>query len=104
MVFPGCPETFEEPQESEQRESRRFRESEQGEGRRFRDSHQKVNRFREGDLIAVPTGTVFWMYNDQDTPVIAVSLIDTGSFQNQLDEMPRVSTEHNDTSHIIYRL
>ncbi|KEH23930.1 legumin A2 [Medicago truncatula] len=111
MVFPGCPETFEEPQESEQRESRRFRESEQresrrireseqgesrrfreseqGEGRRFRDSHQKVNRFREGDLIAVPTGTVFWMYNDQDTPVIAVSLIDTGSFQNQLDEMPR---------------
>ncbi|RHN48213.1 putative 11-S seed storage protein, plant [Medicago truncatula] len=100
MVFPGCPETFEEPQESEQRESRRIRESvqgesrriresEQGEGRRFRDSHQKVNRFREGDLIAVPTGTVFWMYNDQDTPVIAVSLIDTGSFQNQLDEMPR---------------
>ncbi|MCI25695.1 legumin A, partial [Trifolium medium] len=45
MVFPGCPQTFEEPQESEQ-----------GEGRRFRDSHQKVNRFREGDVIAVPTG------------------------------------------------
>ncbi|XP_004493780.1 legumin A-like [Cicer arietinum] len=78
MVFPGCPETFMEPRESEQRE-----------GRRFRDSHQKVNRFREGDIIAVPTGVVFWMYNDQDTPVIAVSLIDTSSFQNQLDQMPR---------------
>nr|5GYL_A Chain A, legumin-like protein [Cicer arietinum]5GYL_B Chain B, legumin-like protein [Cicer arietinum]5GYL_C Chain C, legumin-like protein [Cicer arietinum] len=78
MVFPGCVETFEEP-----------RESEQGEGSKFRDSHQKVNRFREGDIIAVPTGVVFWMFNDQDTPVIAVSLIDTSSFQNQLDQMPR---------------
>ncbi|KAL5059702.1 hypothetical protein RYX36_031306 [Vicia faba] len=78
MVFPGCPETFEEPQQSEQ-----------GEGRRYRDSHQKVNRFREGDIIAVPTGIVFWMYNDQDTPVIAISLTDTGSSNNQLDQMPR---------------
>ncbi|GAU11658.1 hypothetical protein TSUD_334710 [Trifolium subterraneum] len=57
LVFPGCPETFEEPQESQQ-----------GEGRRFRDSHQKVNRFREGDIIAVPTGVAFWLYNDQETP------------------------------------
>ncbi|KAI5426465.1 hypothetical protein KIW84_032047 [Lathyrus oleraceus] len=78
MVFPGCPETFEEPQESEQ-----------GEGRRYRDRHQKVNRFREGDIIAVPTGIVFWMYNDQDTPVIAVSLTDIRSSNNQLDQMPR---------------
>ncbi|WJX79006.1 Legumin A2 [Trifolium repens] len=78
MVFPGCPETFEEPQESQQ-----------GEGRRFRDSHQKVNRFREGDIIAVPTGVAFWMYNDQETPVIAISLTDMSSSQNQLDQMPR---------------
>ncbi|XP_058766492.1 legumin A-like [Vicia villosa] len=78
MVFPGCPETYEEPRESEQRE-----------GRRYRDSHQKVNRFREGDIIAVPTGIVFWMYNDQDTPVIAISLTDTGSSNNQLDQTPR---------------
>nr|CAA38758.1 legumin A2 primary translation product [Vicia faba var. minor] len=78
MVFPSCPETFEEPQQSEQ-----------GEGGRYRDSHQKVNRFREGDIIAVPTGIVFWMYNDQDTPVIAISLTDIGSSNNQLDQMPR---------------
>ncbi|WJX84366.1 Legumin A2, variant 2 [Trifolium repens] len=78
MVFPGCPETFEEPQESEQRE-----------GQRFGDRHQKVNRFREGDIIAVPTGVVFWMYNDQETPVIAISLTDIASSQNQLDQMPR---------------
>nr|CAA86824.1 legumin A precursor [Vicia narbonensis] len=78
VVFPGCPETFEEPQESEQRERRRYR-----------DSHQKVNRFREGDIIAVPTGNVLWMYNDQDTPVIAISLTDTGSSNNQLDQIPR---------------
>lgn len=81
MIFPGCPETFEEP-----------RESPQGEGRsRYRDSHQKVQRFREGDVIAVPTGVVFWMYNDEDTPVTAVSIIDTSSSQNQLDQTPRVS-------------
>jgi hypothetical protein len=92
MVFPGCPETFEEPQGSQQ-----------GEGRRFRDSHQKVNRFREGDIIAVPTGVAFWMYNDQETPVIAISLTDMSSSQNQLDQMPRVS-EHNQNSHIIYSL
>ncbi|WJX79005.1 Legumin A2, variant 2 [Trifolium repens] len=78
MVFPGCPETFEEPQESEQRE-----------GQRFGDRHQKVNRFREGDIIAVPTGVVFWMYNDQETPVIAITLTDIASSQNQLDQMPR---------------
>lgn len=80
MIFPGCPETFEEPQKSQH-----------GEGRRFRDSHQKVQRFREGDVIAVPAGVVFWMFNDQETEVIAVSLIDTSSNQNQLDQMPRVS-------------
>jgi hypothetical protein len=96
MVFPGCPETFEEPQESEQREGRRERhQSEQGEGSRFGDRHQKVNRFREGDIIAVPTGVVFWMYNDQETPVIAITLTDIASSQNQLDQMPRVSTKHN---------
>lgn len=80
MIFPGCPDTFEEPQESEQ-----------GQGRRFRDSHQKVHRFREGDVIAVPTGVVFWMYNDQENEVIAVSLLDSSSLSNQLDQMPRVS-------------
>ncbi|KAI5426466.1 Legumin A2 [Lathyrus oleraceus] len=72
IVFPGCPETFEELQESEQRE-----------GRRYRDSHQKVNRFREGDIIAVPSGVVFWMYNDQDTPVIAISLTETDKLQGR---------------------
>ncbi|XP_057440639.1 legumin A-like [Lotus japonicus] len=75
MIFPGCPETVEEPFESDQQ------------GRR--DRHQKVNRFREGDVIAVPPGVVFWMYNEEETPVIAVSLMDTSSYLNQLDQMPR---------------
>ncbi|KAL2321050.1 hypothetical protein Fmac_030019 [Flemingia macrophylla] len=75
MIFSGCPETFEEPQQSQSHKAQ--------------DRHQKVYRFREGDLIAVPTGVAFWMYNDEDTPVVAVSLIHTDSFQNQLDQMPR---------------
>lgn len=84
MIFPGCPSTYQEPQESQQR----------GRSQRPQDRHQKVHRFREGDLIAVPTGVAWWMYNNEDTPVVAVSLIDTNSFQNQLDQMPRVREPH----------
>ncbi|KAG4396334.1 hypothetical protein AAZX31_19G150900 [Glycine max] len=76
MIFPGCPSTFEEPQQK-------------GQSSRPQDRHQKIYHFREGDLIAVPTGFAYWMYNNEDTPVVAVSLIDTNSFQNQLDQMPR---------------
>lgn len=78
MVFPGCRETYEEPQESEQ-----------GQGSRPQDRHQKVQHFKEGDMIAVPTGVVFWMYNEEETPVVAVTLIDTSNLDNQLDQMPR---------------
>ncbi|XP_061341702.1 legumin A-like [Gastrolobium bilobum] len=78
IIFPGCPETYEKPQESQK-----------GRSQRPQDRHQKVHRFREGDVIAVPTGVAFWMYNDEDTPVVAVSLLDTSSNQNQLDQLPR---------------
>ncbi|KAK7245364.1 hypothetical protein RIF29_40204 [Crotalaria pallida] len=74
----GCRETFEEPQESEQ-----------GQGPRPQDRHQKVEHFREGDIIAVPTGIPIWMYNDEETPVVAVTLIDTSNLDNQLDQIPR---------------
>ncbi|KAL2321018.1 hypothetical protein Fmac_029987 [Flemingia macrophylla] len=66
-----------------------FEEPQQSQSHKAQDRHQKVYRFREGDLIAVPTGVAFWMYNDEDTPVVAVSFIHTDSFQNQLDQMPR---------------
>ncbi|CAL0326859.1 unnamed protein product [Lupinus luteus] len=78
IIFPGCRETYEEPQESEQ-----------GQGPRPQDSHHKVEHFREGDIIAVPTGFPFWMYNNEETPVVAITLIDTTNLDNQLDQIPR---------------
>ncbi|KAF1866765.1 hypothetical protein Lal_00018150 [Lupinus albus] len=78
MIFPGCGETYEEPQESEK-----------GQGPRPQDRHQKVEHFKEGDIIAVPTGIPFWMYNDGQTPVVAITLIDTTNLDNQLDQIPR---------------
>ncbi|MED6190086.1 hypothetical protein PIB30_102313 [Stylosanthes scabra] len=78
LIFPGCPGTFEEPIEG----SQEFQQ-------RPQDTHQKVYTFRDGDIIAVPHGVAFWIYNDQDTHVVAVSLIHTTSLHNQLDHFPR---------------
>ncbi|GAB2210197.1 hypothetical protein Droror1_Dr00015457 [Drosera rotundifolia] len=74
-TIPGCPQTF-------QTESR----GERGSERLFRDEHEKIRRFREGDIVALPAGVTKWVYNDGDSRVIAVTLYDTSSFQNQLDE------------------
>jgi quercetin dioxygenase-like cupin family protein len=78
--MPGCPETFQESQES------------QGQGsRRLQDQHQKVHRFREGDVIALPAGVAHWCYNDGKERVIAVTVLDMANSANQLDDTnPRV--------------
>lgn len=90
-VFPGCAETFHEAEQ----------ESQQGQSRKFRDRHQKIHHFKEGDMIAVPTGIAFWIYNNGENPVVAVSLLYTDSYHNQLDLMPRVSI--NQTSHLHFK-
>nr|TKS03400.1 legumin family protein [Populus alba] len=75
-LMPGCPETFQESQES------------QGQGsRRLQDQHQKVHRFREGDVIALPAGVAHWCYNDGKERVIAVTVLDMANSANQLDDM-----------------
>ncbi|XVF32391.1 hypothetical protein REPUB_Repub17cG0078200 [Reevesia pubescens] len=74
-VLSGCPETFQD--------------SQQGQSHRFQDQHQKVRRFREGDVLAVPAGVVHWCYNDGNEPVITVNLLDTSNSANQLDNNPR---------------
>ncbi|KAL1350230.1 hypothetical protein HN51_014352 [Arachis hypogaea] len=79
LIFPGCPGTFEEP----------IQGSEQFQSQRPLDTHQKVHSFREGDLIAVPHGVAFWIYNDQDSDVVAISVLHTNSLHNQLDQFPR---------------
>ncbi|OIT39918.1 PREDICTED: legumin B-like [Nicotiana attenuata] len=75
-VIPGCAETY----ETESGETR------SGERRRsFNDRHQKLRRFRAGDVLALPAGVTFWMYNDAEEPIVTVSLLDTSNHANQLD-------------------
>ncbi|WCJ38319.1 11S globulin seed storage protein 1 [Euphorbia peplus] len=76
MMFPGCPETFQEPQES------RGRMQDQ-------DQHQNIRQFRQGDIIALPAGVAHWCYNDGNEPIVAVTVMDTANRANQLDNMPR---------------
>nr|AAL73404.1 11S globulin-like protein [Corylus avellana] len=86
VLFPGCPETFEDPQQQSQQGQR------QGQGQSQRseqDRHQKIRHFREGDIIALPAGVAHWCYNDGDSPVVTVSLLHTNNYANQLDENPR---------------
>ncbi|OAY67387.1 Glutelin type-A 1 [Ananas comosus] len=80
-IFPGCPETF----QSFQQQYELQREEGGSQRQLFKDEHQKVHRFREGDIIALPAGVVNWCYNDGDTPVIAITVFDTSNSANQLD-------------------
>lgn len=77
-VLPGCPETFETSFPSEG-----------GKGEFF-DKHQKVYRYKEGDILALPAGVVHWTYNDGDRPIVTIVLRDTSNVANQLDRTFRV--------------
>ncbi|KAI3814289.1 hypothetical protein L1987_19040 [Smallanthus sonchifolius] len=46
---------------------------------------QRVYRYKEGDILALPAGAVHWTYNDGDTPIVVVALRDTSNVANQLD-------------------
>ncbi|KAL2323432.1 hypothetical protein Fmac_027812 [Flemingia macrophylla] len=81
LALPGCPETFEEP--AEESSSRKGRQQE------VQDRHQKIRRFNEGDVLLIPPGVPYWTFNNGDEPLVAVSLLDTSSFHNQLDQSPR---------------
>ncbi|PSR97965.1 11S globulin delta chain like [Actinidia chinensis var. chinensis] len=73
-VIPGCPETYESVSQSREQEMQRIR-----------DRHQKIRRIQEGDIIALPAGVAHWAYNDGDTPLICVALVDKANDANQLD-------------------
>ncbi|AES60937.1 putative 11-S seed storage protein, plant [Medicago truncatula] len=85
LSVPGCPETFEQPRSSRSRQESRHQEQQQQP-----DSHQKIRRFYRGDVIAIPAGTPYWTYNHGQEPLVAISLLDTSNFVNQLDSTPRV--------------
>lgn len=77
-VFPGCAETYESELQS----------SGSGDPSQCStiDRHQKLRRFREGDVIAMPPGVAHWIYNDGDSSIISVSLLDSSSNSNLLDQ------------------
>lgn len=83
-VFPGCPETYQSFQQTE------TRMAEGEEDRRYSDQHQKIHRIRHGDVIAIPAGVPYWVYNDGDTPLICVTVHDVSNDANQLDSYHRV--------------
>ncbi|KAI3934002.1 hypothetical protein MKW92_008166 [Papaver armeniacum] len=83
-LIPGCPETFHSIRQSVQQLRGR---SQQQEG--ARDQHQKIRSIRQGDILALPAGVTHWLYNEGETPLIAVSLHDTSSNANQLDRQLR---------------
>ncbi|KAF9607887.1 hypothetical protein IFM89_003591 [Coptis chinensis] len=95
-AIPGCPETFQSPQQSEQQQAERERQEYQREGgqsqqqRSLRgDQHQKIRLFRQGDIVATPVGVAHWFYNDGDSPLVMVTLLDTSNNENQLDDRRR---------------
>ncbi|XP_020272219.1 glutelin type-A 1-like [Asparagus officinalis] len=84
-VMPGCPESFQSFQRGDPRTSR----EEGRRGRSERDQHQRVDHFREGDIIAIPAGVAHWVYNDGEQPIVAFTVLDTSNNANQLDSNRR---------------
>ena len=86
LIYPGCPETFQsfQPQFEHSRQQSESREQ------RPRDEHQKIHRFHQGDIIALPAGVTNWFYNEGDVPVVAVTVFDIANSANQLEPRRRV--------------
>lgn len=88
----GCPETYESGSpESFSEESRR---SQRG-SEEIRDQHQKIRRVHQGHIIALPAGVNKWFYNDGEEPLTCITLFDTNNYQNELDEILRVSFHYH---------
>ena len=99
-VFPGCPETFQQSYEHRSESRREERREEQ----QSREEHQKVHRFREGDVIALPAGVASWFYNDGEKPVVVVTVADISNSANQLDQTLRVSELNRSPSYLAFSL
>uniref|UniRef100_A0A0D9VE70 Cupin type-1 domain-containing protein n=1 Tax=Leersia perrieri TaxID=77586 RepID=A0A0D9VE70_9ORYZ len=85
LTFPGCPATY-------QKQFRHlgFEGESQSQGRKFRDENQKIHQFRQGDVVALPSGVPHWFYNEGDTPVIALFVFDVNNNANQLEPRQKV--------------
>lgn len=91
-VFPGCPETFQSFQSFQQQSEpeQYMMEGETQRQKMMRDEHQKVHRFRQGDVIALPAGVTYWCYNDGDVQMVSVQVYDASNAANQLEPRERV--------------
>ncbi|KAK1420559.1 hypothetical protein QVD17_22251 [Tagetes erecta] len=95
IQLPGCPETFdtgvEQQQQQQQQIQKQPRKMREQFGDESSDSHQKVHRFREGDIVAIPAGAVHWTYNDANQEVVAIIVDDVNNPSNQLDLNTKIS-------------
>ncbi|KAJ3687053.1 hypothetical protein LUZ61_016217 [Rhynchospora tenuis] len=82
-VFPGCPETFQPFQQQSEKEQFPMG-SESWRQQRTRDEHQRVHRFKQGDIIALPAGVTYWCYNEGDVAMVSVQVYDASNTANQL--------------------
>ncbi|EAZ05461.1 hypothetical protein OsI_27675 [Oryza sativa Indica Group] len=115
VVIPGCPETYQETSSSssqEQEDDERRRRGRRGDEERrrssegeeeeeeeetsrrsfeqsIRDEHQRITTVRQGDVVAIPAGAPFWVHNDGDSPLVAISVHDVSNSANQLDQTSR---------------
>ncbi|KAL6845196.1 hypothetical protein ACP4OV_024691 [Aristida adscensionis] len=85
-ILPGCPETYQ--QQFQQSSQAQVFEG-QSQSQKFRDEHQKIHRFRQGDIIALPAGVAHWCYNDGEVPFVTIYVSDTNNGANQLDPRRR---------------
>jgi Cupin len=90
-VIPGCPETFQElQQESEESDRDKRSRGEEYGSQMFSDEHQRIQHFRQGDVIAIPAGILRWCYNEGESPVEVIVVTDVTNNANQLDPTFRV--------------
>ncbi|KAG8055332.1 hypothetical protein GUJ93_ZPchr0001g30578 [Zizania palustris] len=88
QIIPGCPATYQQ-QFQQSWQSQSFED--QSQRQKFRDEHQKIQRFRQGDVVALPAGVAHWCYNDGEVPIVAIYVSDIFSGANQLDAKQRSS-------------
>lgn len=59
-------------------------------GERTQDRHQKVRQILEGNILAMPAGATHWIYNQGQSDLVIVSIVDLSNQENQLDQSFRV--------------
>nr|GMD13942.1 legumin A-like [Ipomoea batatas] len=77
IVVPGCEETYQS-----------FQQSEQQGGSSFLDRHQKIGSYKQGDIIVFPESAVHWLFNSGNEQTVLIVLQDTSNDANQLDANP----------------